>query len=170
MRRLTHTGRVVNPVRAWFEGSGWLVGAAGVLMFFTVLMILLELQSPDVVLWTGRGVVGTEQGGIISYRWKGETYTTTGHGFRSAPAVTVYVDPADPSNAMPDSPLGRAMDGTLIGGPFAVAMALLALGPARNYRRSRSGARAAARRGGFGDGLGEEFVSQRLKDHRRDSG
>lgn len=163
----THTGFVRNRVRAWFDGAGWLVGIAVALLFFTMLTVLAELQSSDVVLWTGQGVVGREQGGIISYQWKGQSYTINGQGYGSSPAVTVYLDPANPGNAMPDSALGRAMDASLIVGPFGAAMVLLALGPARNYRRARRRRRGIAPPAGYGHGLEEEFVSRVLAQRRR---
>jgi len=47
-------------VRGWYDGSGWFVGAAVVLVVFALLALLVGLQSLDRVLWTGQQVVGTE--------------------------------------------------------------------------------------------------------------
>lgn len=42
-------------VRGWFDGAGWFVGLAIALFAFALLAVLLELQSPDLLLWTGHG-------------------------------------------------------------------------------------------------------------------
>jgi len=98
---------VLAQVRSWFDGTGWFVGLAVTLFVFALLMVLLELQSPDLVLWTGRQVVGTEQGGIVSYRWHGQSYSLDAPGYGSSKAVSVYLDPGNPSNAMIDNVADR---------------------------------------------------------------
>ena len=62
-------------VREWYDGSGWFVGAAVVLVVFALLALLVGLQSSDRVLWTGQQVVGTEQQGIVTYWWHGQSYS-----------------------------------------------------------------------------------------------
>jgi hypothetical protein len=42
-------------VRKWYDGSGWFAAGAAVLLVFAVLVLLVGLQSPDRVLWTGQG-------------------------------------------------------------------------------------------------------------------
>ena len=63
-----------SRLAAALDGAGWAVGLAAVLFVFALLVVLLDLQSPDAVLWTGHHVTGTEQGGIVSYRWQGQNY------------------------------------------------------------------------------------------------
>ena len=94
-------------MRALLDGAGVFVGLAVALFVFTLLAALLELQSADAVRWTGQRVVGTEIGGIVSYRWHGQTYSLDAPGYGSAKAIGVYVDPGDPSNAMIDNPVAR---------------------------------------------------------------
>jgi len=134
--RWAHTGSVsaLARVRAWYDGSGWFVGAAVVLVVFALLALLVGLQSSDRVLWTGQQVVGTEQQGIVTYWWHGQSYSLDEPGFRSARAVSVYLDTADPSNAMVDSFLDRTVAAVLILGPVVAAVVLLVLGGTRNYR------------------------------------
>jgi len=57
---------------------------------------MLELQSPEIVLWTGHRVVGTEQGGIVFYQWHGQAYSLDAPGYGSSKAVGVYLDRAIP--------------------------------------------------------------------------
>ena len=52
-------------VRKWFDGAGWYVGGAVVLLFFALLAVLAGLQSPDSMLWTGQQVTVTEQQGVV---------------------------------------------------------------------------------------------------------
>ena len=55
-------------------------------------------------------------------------------GTGSAKAVSVYLDPADPSQAMIDNIPDRAVAGVLILGPVVAALVLLILCGTRNYR------------------------------------
>jgi hypothetical protein len=52
-------------VRKWYDGSGWFSAGAVVLLVYAVLVLLVGLQSPDRVLWTGQGSVGAEHQGIV---------------------------------------------------------------------------------------------------------
>ncbi len=104
-------------------------------------MVLLELQSPDLVLWTGHQVVGTEQGGIVSYRWHGQSYSLDAPGYGSSKAVSVYLDPGNPSNAKIDNVADRVGSALLIGGPVAVGVVLLVAGLSRKHRWARRNAR-----------------------------
>jgi len=105
-----------------------------VLVVFALLALLVGLQSSDRVLWTGQQVAGTEHQGIVTYWWHGQSYSLDEPGFGSARTVSVYLDPADPSNAMVDSVLDRTVAGVLILGPVVAAVVLLVLGGTRNYR------------------------------------
>jgi len=147
---------------AWFDGAGWLVGSAVVLFVFALLVVLLEFQSPDVVLWTGHRVTGTEQGGIVYYRWQGQTYSVDAPGYGSSTAVSVWLDPGDPGNAMIDNAANRAVVASLVGLPLIVGVALLAVGPTRRYRWARGVAPAV------GYGLDPDFVARHLRELRRD--
>ena len=121
-------------MRKWYDGSGWFVAGAVVLLVFAVLALLAGLQSPDRVLWSGQEVVGTEQQGIVTYSWHGESYSIDARGTGSAKAVSVYLDPADPSQAMIDNIPDRVVAGLLILGPVVAALVLMVLGGTRNYR------------------------------------
>ena len=82
-------------------------------------------------------MVGTEIGGIVSYRWNGQTYSLDAPGYGSSKAVNVYLDPADPSHAMVDNVFDRVVAAVLILGPAAGALVLLVAGGTRNYRWKR---------------------------------
>ena len=124
-------------VRKWFDGASLFVGGAVVLLAFALLAVLLGLQSPDRVLWTGQQVTGTEHGGIVTYGWHGQSYSLDMPGYGSAQAVSVYLDPADPSQAMVDNVFDRTVAAVLTLGPAAGALVLLVVGGTRNYRWQR---------------------------------
>lgn len=134
---------VLDRVSRWFDGAGWFVGLAAVLFAFALLAVLLELQSPDLVLWTGHRVAGTEQGGIVTYRWDSQQYSLNARGYGSAQDVSVYLDPADPGNAMIDNLPDRILVTSFIGAPVAGGLALLVAGATRKPRRMRRKARRA---------------------------
>ena len=120
-----------------FDGAGWFVGGAIVLFAVAILGLLLGLQAPDHVLWTGQQVVGTEQGGIVLYHWHGESYSFAVPGFGSSKAVSVYFDPSDPSQAMTDSVTDRVLAALFTLGPVTGAVVLLVAGGTRRYRWER---------------------------------
>ena len=128
---------MLTRVRKWFDGAGWFVGAAVVLLVFALLAALVGLQSPDSMLWTGQQVTGTEQQGLVYYRWQGQSYTLDVPGFGSSKAVSVYLNPGDPSQAIVDSVPNRVLTGLFVLGPAAGAVVLLVIGGTRNYRWQR---------------------------------
>lgn len=154
-------------VGALFDGAGLFVGLAVVLFVFALIVVLGELQSPDLLLWTGRGVTGTEQGGVVLYRWQGQTYSLDAPGYGSSKAVSVYLDPGDPSDATLDNPVSRAYVILLVGVPLAAGVALLAAGLTRGYRSRRRQLRKVGP-ADYGQGLDQEFVARRLRELRRD--
>jgi len=134
---------VLGRVREWFDGAGWFVGLAAVLFAFALLAVLLELQSPDLVLWTGHRVAGTEQGGIVTYQWAGQQYSLNANGYGSAPDVSVYLNPASPGSAMIDNLPDRIVVTAFIGAPVAGGLALIVAGLTRKPRRVRRKVRLA---------------------------
>lgn len=128
---------MLTRVRKWFDGASWFVGAAVVLLVFSLLAVLAGLQVPDSMLWTGQQVTGTEQQGLVYYRWKGQSYSLDVPGFGSSKAVSVYFNPGDPSQAIVDNVTDRVLAGLFVLGPAAGAVVLLVVGGTRNYRWQR---------------------------------
>jgi hypothetical protein len=134
---------VLGRVHGWFDGAGWYVGLAVVLFVFALLAVLLELQSPDLVLWTGHRVTGTERGGIVTYNWDGQQYSLNATGYGSARDVGVYLDPANPGNAMINNLPDRIVVASFIGVPVAGGLALLVAGATLKPRHTRRKLRRA---------------------------
>jgi len=150
-------------MRRMFDGAGWFPGLAAALFVFALLAALLELQSSDAVRWTGQRVTGTEIGGIVSYRWDGQSYSLDAPGYGSAKAVGVTLDPANPSNAVLDNTFLWALEGALVVVPVAAGAALLVVGVTRRRRWERRQVRAEARAGHV---LDDDFVSRHLRELR----
>jgi uncharacterized protein DUF3592 len=150
-------------IRAMFDGAGLFVGLAIALFMFTLLAVLLVLESPDAVRWTGQRVIGYELGGIVSYRWHGETYSLDAPGYGSAKAISVYVDPADPSNAMIDNPITRLAESALVVVPLAGGVLLLVVGLTRRRRWARRQRHVAT---AAGHGAHQEWIERQLRDLR----
>lgn len=133
-----HTVWVFARIRSWFDGAGWFVAGAGALLFVALLVALLELQSQSALLWTGQAVAGSERGGIGHYTWHGQPYTVDVQGSSAtAPSVTFYVDPGNPSTAIPDSIGTRVANALGVGVPVLAGVVVLVIGGTRNYRWKR---------------------------------
>ena len=104
------------------DGAGWSVGLAAALFVFALLFVLLDLQAPESVLWTGHHVVVTEQHGLATFRWQGQAYTVDVPGFGSGNKVDIYFNPGDPSGAMADSVPDRVFAGLFVGVPVLVGV------------------------------------------------
>lgn len=130
-------GGVFGRVRKWFDGAGWYVGLAAALFIFALLATVVELQTPNAVLWTGQTITGTEKNGLIYYRWHGQAYTADVPGNGNATNVTIYLDPSDPTHATTNSVSDRIEAGLLVAFPAAAGIVILILGGTRNYRWSR---------------------------------
>lgn len=146
-------------LREWLARPWTVVGLA--LAVVGVLFVLVWVQSPSMLYWTGEKVIGHNRDGLVYYRVDGENNTID--DTRPIPPyntpVTVYVNPQEPSQALIEKP-ARWLDAVGVLGWFAAAAACLlwsALRPA--VRRRRAGSTAAD----YGDGLDPEWVSQRLK-------
>lgn len=112
---------------------------AAVLAVFGVLGVLLVLQSPSLVYWTGQRVQGTDDGGIVYYTVGGqERSLDSGRPAPPRPVPrTVYADPDDPSHDRLLTPV-KWLDAAFVVLPFVGAGAVLAVGIRRRHRWHRS--------------------------------
>jgi hypothetical protein len=119
---------------------GWLTRtstrAAIALVVVGCLFLLVEAQSPSKVYWTGESVPGVNHGGIIYYSVHGqhETVDAPGPAPRHDTPVTVYVDRADPTNALVSGPR-RWIEGAALSVWFLVAAVLLLTPPLKRLTR-----------------------------------
>lgn len=119
-----------------FDRVGGYGVAAGALLVISVFCLLIELQSPDKVLWTGKQTVGNERDGIIYYGYQGTQYSLDGNNFDNRRGLTVYFDPSNPQDtAMTDSTPDRVVDVVTTIGLFGLSVVLLTVGLVRRPRR-----------------------------------
>lgn len=119
--------------------------AAVVLLVLAALCVLVELQSPSKIYWTGDRVPGTNDGGIVFYEVGGEQRTLNDP--REAPAspapVAVYTDADDSSRDRLGGP-GRWVDLIFVLTPFVGAGTVIIVGVVRTRRFRRRRASAGA--------------------------
>jgi hypothetical protein len=109
--------------------------------------ILVEVQSPSSIYWTGERISATSEGGIIYYRYGGRDYTINdehrdARDVQRVP-VAVFVDPDEPTTARADGP-ARWLDAALVSVWFVAAAVLVPFGVVRQRRRRRRQAEFAA--------------------------
>jgi hypothetical protein len=144
----------------WFAAALFVLGSG---------FILADLQSPSLLQWTGTQVPDVQSGGIAYYSFRGVEYTldlpVRAPG-QSAMPGTVVLDPADPSQAIFARPLSKWIDATLVLGPYATSVLVLAFGFARRSRRRRLRARIGPAMTGWGAATrGPDPAGPRNKTH-----
>lgn len=156
-----------------FDGMKPFVICAGVLVFFGILSILLELQSFSFVQWDGIKVRGDTYGGVTTYTYHGQTYSIddpkiSASDTRHIP-TTVWLsrsNPEDPNGAMIESAWDRWTDFVFVTGWFFAALLLTAAGFIRTvFRRRRREVRMLHEK--FGTGLDPEIVERMLTERRK---
>ena len=112
--------------------------AAVVLLVLGALCVLVELQSPSLICWTGERVPATNDAGIIFYTVGDQQRTLNDpHEAPLQPrAVTVYADPDDSSRDRVAG-FGKAFDAVFVLTPFVAAGAVLVVGLERRRRFHR---------------------------------
>lgn len=119
--------------RAFFLGA----------IFFTVVglgALLVELQSPDLVIWNGRCVPAQFQGGLAYFHAEGREIVVGDPSLPDQPArtVTVCYYPGNPDKGYIVHPAAYWVEGPLIAGPLALGLILLVSGVAVSLRRIRA--------------------------------
>lgn len=112
--------------------------AALVLVVLGVLAVLVQLQSPSMVCWTGERVVGTDDGGIIFYT-VGDDERTLNDPHEAPPEpepVRVCADPEDSSRDRVAG-LAQAFDATFVLTPLVAAGVVVLVGLVRRRTRRR---------------------------------
>jgi hypothetical protein len=124
----------------WFEDMSTYTWFAAALFVLGSAFILADLQSPSLLQWSGTQVPDVQSGGIAYYSFRGVEYTLdlpVRAPEQSAMPGTVVLDPADPSQAVFARPLSKWIEATVVVGPYATSLMVLAFGFARRSRRRR---------------------------------
>jgi hypothetical protein len=134
---------------------GWARIMSTLLFVIGLLFALAELESPDLALWTGKAVAGTEVGSIVSYSYAGAHFSFDA---RDRPAydppipVVVYVDPRIPGAGVLNKPAARWAEATLVLAPFVAGIAV-AVGATRRATQRLAASERTRARGEYGSGF-----------------
>jgi hypothetical protein len=124
-------------LRRFFEGTGPFPAIALALAALGTMFLVLTLDSIGGLVWTGTAVHGTEQNGLVLYRYHGATYSVDDSGStRSGPRV-VYIDPSNPRRAVLNTPASEALQIVVVGVPYALALGFAMYSVRRKWRYSR---------------------------------
>jgi len=162
--------------KAMFEQiPGWARVMAALLFAIGLLFALAESESPDLVLWTGKAVAGTEVGSVVSYSYQGNHYSFDAHD-RSAYdppiSVVVYLDPRTPGDAVLNKPAARWAEAGLVLVPIGAAVAVAVVSRWSSARRRDESERLRAR-GVYGYGFPSgsiERIARRGRGQQDDDG
>jgi hypothetical protein len=154
-------------VRERFQGMGPFAAVAAILFVVGVLAVLLELQSPSMVLWTGIKVQGTTQNGLTYYTYGNGSYAIDNSKADAGDArkrpTTVWLshsDPTDSSKAYIENAYNRWLDFSFTTMWFILAFLVLAAGFIRRQLRLR---RRIETMGEFGRGISDELIRRQLR-------
>jgi hypothetical protein len=136
-----------------------------------VLFVLLEVQSPTLLLWTGKPVHGTAYARAITYTYQGQTYVIADPHpslpFDQHAPVTVRLNPVEPGDAIRSRPQTRWAEGVLVWGWFVAAGGCLLAG-ALYETRSAHRRRQRERRGTTaGEGIDPEVIERLRRRENR---
>jgi hypothetical protein len=158
-------------IRRFLAGMGPFVGVAAFFAVIGFLAVLLEIQSPSFVLWSGIKVQGTTYGGLTHYTYGGERFTIDNRkaeaGDQRHITTTVWLnrgDPGDSNKAYLENPYNRWLDFAFVVGWFVVSALILTAGFVTRWLRRR---RRVVVMGEFGAGISDEFVRRMLDERRR---
>jgi hypothetical protein len=153
---------------------GWARVTSALLFAIGLLFAIAELESPDLVLWTGKAVAGTEVGSVVSYSYQGVHYSFDTHDrFAYDPpiSVVVYLDPRTPGDAVLNKPAARWAEAGLVLAPIGAAFAVAVVGTWSSQRRHRASERLRER-GVYGYGFPSgsiERIARRGRGQREDT-
>jgi hypothetical protein len=120
-----------SSLQSRVQGARLYIVLAAALVVLGGFFLLAQLQSPDLVIWTGRCIPATERQGIAYYRVNGTAEALNDPNEpATAPVhtVTVCYQPAHPEQGMVVLPAARIFEGLEILGPLVLAALVLLYG------------------------------------------
>lgn len=134
---------------------GWAKIMSALLFVIGLLFAIAEFESPDLVLWTGKAVAGTEVGSIVSYSYAGAHFSFDAHDRQECDPpipVAVYLDPRMPGAGVLNKPAARGAEAALVLAPFVAGIAVALGSTWRSTQRLAASERTRAR-GEYGSGF-----------------
>ncbi len=117
-------------VRDVLAGARGYLLLAAITLTFGILFLLVELQSPDLVIWKGRCVPAFFDGGLAHFTVAGQRFTADDPPPSDLTPRTVRVCfyPNEPNNGYIVRPAAYWIEGGLVAGPTALAIILASVG------------------------------------------
>jgi len=125
-------------VRRRLDGAGPYLWGAFLVSLLGVGFLLAQLQSNDLVTWTGRCIPATLQGGLAYYTVNGQPQAVNDplvSASHPTTTVTACYDPAHPEQGQVLHPLTHAIEAALVGVPLLTALVILVFGLVIRPRR-----------------------------------
>lgn len=126
-------------VRDVLTGARVYLLIAALALTFSLIFLLVEIQSPDFVIWNGRCVPAFFDGGVAHFTVAGQQLTADDPPPSDLTPRTVRVCyyPSDPNTGYIVRPAAYWVEGGLVAGPFGGAAILIVLGVLNSARRLR---------------------------------
>lgn len=138
-----------------FSGGALLSGAVATIFFVAL------LASPNGwQWWSAVSVHGMERSGVVTYSYRGQTYSIDDLNSTASGPRTVYLTPSDPAGAVLSIEVAQVSDSALVGGLYLVCAGFLVVVVRRHRARIRRG--DDLHREGFGDGIDPETIQRIL--------
>jgi hypothetical protein len=151
---------------------GWAKIISALLFVLGFLFAVAEIESPDVVLWTGKAVAGIETGSIVSYSYAGVHFSFDAHDrqeYDPPIPVVVYLDPRMPGAAVVNKPAARWAEAALVLAPFVTGIAVAAGGTWRSTKRIAA-SKSKRARGEYGSGFPSGSIERIARSGRGQGG
>lgn len=144
--------RSFRAVKAGMAGGGLYTAGALIAGFIATVFLVAILLSPNGwKWWASVSVHGAEQGGVVSYSYRGQTYSLDDLNSTANGSRIVYLNPAHPNQAALSIQVTQISDSVVTGGPYLVCVCFGVVA----FRRHRTTVRrnASPDPDRFGDGI-----------------
>jgi hypothetical protein len=138
-----------------FSGGALIAGVVASLFLISVLISPNGWQW-----WNAVSVHGAERNGVVTYSYRGQTYSIDDVNSTSSEPRTVYLDPSNPSGAVLSIEVAQVSYTAVVGALYLVFVVFVVIVILRHRRRIRRD--DDLHREGFGGGIDPETVQRIL--------
>lgn len=138
-----------------FSGGALIAGAVA-----TIFLVAVLVSPGGWKWWNATSVHGDEQGGVVTYAYRGQTYSIDDVRSMASGPRTVYLDPSNPSDGALSIEVAQVSDSVVVGGLYLVFAVFVAIVVWRHRARVRRD--DDLHRDRFGDGIDPETVQRIL--------
>jgi hypothetical protein len=147
------------------DGGLYSVGGLIMALIATIFLAAILTSPGSWEWWSAVSVHGLETGGVVSYSYRGQTYSLDDEGSTADGRRTVYLNPANPSQGVLGIEVAQISDSVVTGGLYLASAAfLVAVAVRRRAKRVRQSADPDPNR--FGEGIDAETVHRIIESRR----